>query len=61
MILPLLGGTVLLGSGCEQKGPAEQAGENIDEAADNAADALDPNGPAEEAGQAVDDAVNDIQ
>lgn len=57
LILPFLGGAMLVGAGCEPKGPAEQAGENIDNAVDNAADALNPQGPAEEAGEALDDAV----
>ncbi|MEW4568194.1 hypothetical protein AB1L88_10025 [Tautonia sp. JC769] len=44
--------------GCEQQGPAERAGESIDNAADDMQDALDPRGPAEEAGAAVDDTLN---
>jgi hypothetical protein len=54
----LLAPLVALSIGCEREGPAERAGEGIDRAADNAADALDPRGPAEKAGSAVDDAVN---
>ena len=44
-------------SGCEEKGPAQKAGENVDKAARNAADALNPKGPLEKAGRAVDDAT----
>lgn len=47
--------SLALGVGCEQQGPAEQAGESIDNAANDMGDALDPRGPAEEAGAAVDD------
>ena len=43
--------------GCEQKGPMEKAGENIDQAAKNAKDAVDPRGPMEKAGDKVDQAI----
>ena len=46
--LALGGGLV----GCEKKGPAEQAGEKLDDAVDDAGDA------AEDAADAVEDAVN---
>lgn len=55
-VLPLAAALALV-VGCESEGPAEQAGESIDNAASDVGDALDPAGPAEEAGQAVDDAV----
>lgn len=42
--------------GCETKGPAERAGEKIDEAADAAVDAVDPRGPMEKAGDKLDEA-----
>lgn len=58
LILPLLGGALLVGAGCEPQGPAEQAGENIDNAVSDAVDAVDPQGPAERAGEAVDDTFN---
>lgn len=58
LILPLLGGSLLVGMGCEPKGPAQQAGEDIDNAVDNTVDALDPRGPAEKAGDAIDDALD---
>jgi len=40
--------------GCNAEGPAERAGETIDEAADDLGDA------AEEAGDEIEDAVDDI-
>lgn len=55
----LLGAVVLL-AGCEAKGPAEKAGENIDRSIENAKDALDPAGPAEKAGEALDRAGESI-
>ena len=35
------GSAMMVGVGCENEGPAEQAGEAVDEAADDAADAID--------------------
>jgi hypothetical protein len=43
--------------GCEQKGPAEKAGENLDKAGTNLKNSLDPRGPAEKAGDKVDQAI----
>ncbi len=48
---------------CEQQGPAEKAGENIDEAVDNVGDAAEDAAEAvgdkvEEAGDAVKDATS---
>ncbi len=55
----LLLGAVVLFAGCEQKGPAEQAGENLDQAGQNVRDAVDPpSGPVEGAGRAVERTVN---
>ena len=51
---PLLG----LGIGCAPEGPAEKAGKSLDQAAENAKDAINPPGTAEKAGRAVDKAVN---
>ena len=45
--------------GCDPEGPAEKAGEAIDEAADNVDDKIDPKGPVEKAGRALDRAVDD--
>lgn len=43
---------------CEKKGPAERAGENLDNAVENVKDAVNPKGPVEKAGEKVDDALN---
>jgi hypothetical protein len=44
---------------CERhEGPAERAGEKIDKAADNVADAINPKGPVEKAGRAIDRATD---
>jgi hypothetical protein len=50
--------SLALSVGCEQQGPAERAGESIDNAAEDVQDTLDPRGPAEQAGAAVDDTLN---
>lgn len=55
----LLSGALVLGSGCESKGPAERAGENIDRGIERAQDAINPPGPGERAGRAVDDTLNE--
>jgi hypothetical protein len=44
-------------SACEREGPAERAGEQIDEAAERAGEALEPEGPAERAGEQMDRAI----
>jgi len=49
LIFPLAGGLVA----CEKEGPAERAGEKIDEAVDEAGDKM------EQAGEKVDDAVEE--
>jgi len=52
-------GASLFFAGCgETKGPAEKAGEQVDQAVQKAKDAVDPPGPAEKAGRAVDKALN---
>ena len=53
----LLVGALLTFAGCESKGPAEQAGANIDKGIQNAKDAVNPPGPAEEAGRKLDKAI----
>lgn len=45
--------------GCSD-GPAESAGESIDDAAQSVKDTFDPPGPAEKAGRNVDDAVEEV-
>ncbi len=53
-----LAGAMMALAGCETKGPAERAGENIDRGVKDVKDAVNPAGPAEKAGRAVDRAVN---
>ncbi|MDE2509038.1 MAG: hypothetical protein KGM43_17670 [Planctomycetota bacterium] len=45
-------------AGCDEKGPAEKAGENIDKGVQKAKDAVNPPGPVEKAGRAVDKAID---
>ncbi|WP_233579014.1 hypothetical protein [Tautonia sociabilis] len=56
-LVPLVGALAVF-AGCESQGPAEQVGENLDNAAQDVGDALDPAGPAEEAGEAIDETLN---
>jgi hypothetical protein len=44
--------------GCEEKGPAQKAGESIDKAGKDLKDAVDPRGPAQKAGEKIDNAIN---
>ncbi|MBX3446445.1 MAG: hypothetical protein KF765_06800 [Parvibaculaceae bacterium] len=53
LILPLAGGL----AACDDQGPAERAGESLDEAADSVADAFERDGPAERTGEDIDDAL----
>jgi len=51
-------------AGCSEKGPAEQAGEKVDQAVEQVKDAVEDagqQGPAEEAGEQVDKAVEDMK
>ncbi|MBX3490618.1 hypothetical protein [Parvibaculum sp.] len=52
LVLPLMGGL----AACDDPGPAEQAGEALDDAAESVKDAFEEDGPAEEAGEDIDDA-----
>jgi len=52
----VLGGVVCL-TGCESKGPAQRAGENIDKGVQDAKDAINPPGPVEKAGRGIDKAL----
>ena len=45
-------------TGCREEGPAEQAGEKIDDAVERMKDAVDPKGPAEKAGEKIDRALD---
>jgi len=48
---------IVLGLGaCEDQGPAESAGQEIDQAVEKAKEAVDPQGPAERAGENIDEA-----
>src|SRR6202000_46037 len=42
--------------GCEEKGPAQKAGENLDKGVQNLKDSVDPRGPAEKVGGPLDKA-----
>ncbi|MHC5542340.1 hypothetical protein ACYOEI_29300 [Singulisphaera rosea] len=53
----LLVGALAFGAGCEEKGPAEKAGESIDKGVQDAKDAVNPAGPVEKAGRSVDKAL----
>jgi predicted small lipoprotein YifL len=53
----LLAALVVSFAGCETKGPAERAGENIDKGIQNAKDAINPPGPSEKAGRSLDNAL----
>lgn len=57
-LLFAFGGGAML-TGCEEQGPAEEAGEEIDEAVEDAGDEIDE--AAEEAGDAVEDAADEIE
>jgi predicted small lipoprotein YifL len=51
-------------AGCSEKGPAEEAGENIDQAVEQGKDAVEDagqQGPAEEAGEEMDEAVEEMK
>lgn len=50
----VLAGAVALFAGCENKGPAEQAGANVDKGLRNVKDAVSPPGPGEKVGRALD-------
>ncbi|SIO64914.1 hypothetical protein SAMN05444166_7481 [Singulisphaera sp. GP187] len=54
--LSLFLGAVVLLAGCESKGPAEKAGENLDKSVQEAKDAVHPPSVAEKAGHAIENA-----
>ena len=57
----LAAGTLLVSFalvGCEQKGPMEKAGENVDQAGKDLKDAVNPKGPMEKAGEKIDNATH---
>lgn len=49
--------TMLGAVACREEGPAERAGEELDDAGEDLSDAVDPKGPAEETGRALDRAT----
>ncbi|MDP1626870.1 hypothetical protein [Parvibaculum sp.] len=53
LLLPLAGGL----AACDDQGPAEEAGEALDKAAEDIGNAFDNSGPMEDAGEKVDDAT----
>jgi hypothetical protein len=53
----LLFGAIAAFAGCEAKGPAQRAGENLDKGVQSAKDAVNPPGPVEKAGRGVDKAL----
>lgn len=56
MMIAALGFTGIVFTGCsDSDGPAEKAGQSIDNAVDSAKDAVDKDGPVEKAGQKIDD------
>ena len=62
IILSVLAGLTL--AGCGEKGPAEQAGEKVDQAVEQAKDAIEDagqQGPAEKAGEAIDKKVEELK
>jgi len=44
-------------AGCEEKGPAQKAGEGVDNAAKDLKNSVDPRGPAEKIGDKIDNAT----
>jgi hypothetical protein len=58
-LAPLLLGEVAIFAGCESKGPAQPAGEDIDEGTRSAKDAINPPGPAAKAGRGLDKALDE--
>jgi hypothetical protein len=54
----LLLGTISIFAGCEAKGVAQRAGQNIDKGIQDAKDAINPPGPMEKAGRSIDKVVN---
>ncbi|MEX0840630.1 MAG: hypothetical protein WD034_13950 [Parvibaculum sp.] len=53
VVLPLMGAL----AACDDPGPAEEAGEALDDAGESVKDAFKDDGPAEETGEDIDDAT----
>jgi hypothetical protein len=45
---------------CKREGPAERAGEKLDDTASKLKEKINPSGPAEKAGKKIDDAVDKV-
>jgi hypothetical protein len=60
-VMALLAAFALTGNACSKKGPAEKAGEKLDNVGDKIHDAVTPDGPAEKAGKKIDKAVDDVR
>jgi hypothetical protein len=58
LLAALLFGAGAILVGCESKGPAQKAGENIDKGIQDAKDTVNPPGPSEKAGRSLDKAIN---
>jgi hypothetical protein len=58
LLATMLFGAVAAFAGCESKGPAQKAGEEIDKGVQSAKDAINPPGPLEKAGRGADKALN---
>ena len=61
LALGLVTGGAVLTSGCREKGPAERAGEKLDQTKDKVEDTFDPKGPAQKAGRKIDRALDDAK
>jgi hypothetical protein len=44
-------------SSCRKKGPAEKAGEQVDQVIEDVKDTVDPKGPVEKTGEKIDEAL----
>lgn len=61
LVASAMAATLML-AGCEQEGPMERAGEDLDNAMEDVADSLEPNkGPAEKAGEALDNLGENLE
>jgi predicted small lipoprotein YifL len=57
LLASLLFGAVATIAGCESKGPAQQAGENVDKGIQSAKDTVNPPSTSEKVGRSVDKAL----
>lgn len=57
LVLAAIAASFTLTACPEKKGPAEKAGEALDDAADSMKDAVTPDGPAEDLGEKLDEAT----